>query len=99
MSGRRVDAEESLRLGLAASIADPDTLVDEAKRVARGFADGPTVAYRATRRIVHAAATSSLAVILEEEARVQGELGALPTHEEGMSAFAEKRPPDFRSLA
>ncbi len=97
MSGRRVDAEESHRLGLAAAITDPDSLIDEAKRVARGFADGPTVAYRATRRVVHAAAASSLEAILEEEARVQGALGSLPTHEEGMAAFAEKRPPDFRS--
>ncbi len=99
MSGRRVDAEESLRLGLAAAISDPETLIDEAKRIAGGFADGPTVAYRATRRILHAAAASSLEAILKEEARVQGELGALPTHEEGMTAFGEKRPPDFRSLA
>ena len=55
------------------------------------------MAYRATRRVVHAAAASSLEAILEEEARVQGALGSLPTHEEGMAAFAEKRPPDFRS--
>ncbi len=98
MSGRRVDAEESHRLGLAASVTEPETLIDDAKRVALGFADGPTVAYRATRRILHAAAASSLETILDEEARVQGELGALPTHDEGMRAFAEKRPPDFRSL-
>ncbi len=99
MSGRRVDAVESHRLGLAATICDPDVLIDEATRVARGFADGPTVAYRSTRRMLHAAAVSSLRATLEEEARVQGELGALPTHEEGMAAFAEKRTPDFRSLS
>jgi 2-(1,2-epoxy-1,2-dihydrophenyl)acetyl-CoA isomerase len=97
MSGRRVDAEESHRLGLAAAISDPETLIDEAMRLAHRFADGPTVAYRATRRILHAAAASSLDVILAEEARVQGELGSLPTHAEGMAAFAEKRAPDFRS--
>ncbi len=99
MSGRRVDAEESRDLGLAAAISDPEDLIDDAMRTARGFADGPTVAYRSTRRILHAAASSSLQAILDEEARVQGELGALPTHEEGMAAFAEKRAPDFRSLA
>lgn len=97
MSGRRVDAEESHRLGLAVAVTDPESMIEEAKRVAGGFADGPTVAYRSTRRILHAAAASSLEAILQEEARVQGELGALPTHEEGMTAFAEKRPPDFRS--
>ena len=98
MSGRRVAAEESHMLGLASSSSDPETLIDDAMRTARGFADGPTVASRSTRRILHAAAASSLQAIRDEEARVQGELGALPTHEEGMAAFAEKRSPDFRSL-
>ena len=37
---------------------------------------------------------AELQAILAEEARVQGELGALPTHEEGMAAFAEKRVAD-----
>lgn len=99
MSGRRVDATESHRLGLAAEVTDPDELLGTAAGLARGFADGPTVAYRSTRRIIQAAAASSLQAILEEEARVQGELGALPTHEEGMAAFSEKRSPDFRSLS
>jgi 2-(1,2-epoxy-1,2-dihydrophenyl)acetyl-CoA isomerase len=98
MTGRRVDADESHRLGLAAAVTEPDTLLEEATRTARLFADGPTIAYRTTRRILHAAAASSLEAILEEEARLQGELGSLPTHEEGMAAFADKRPPDFRSL-
>jgi 2-(1,2-epoxy-1,2-dihydrophenyl)acetyl-CoA isomerase len=98
MSGRRVDAEESLSIGLAAAVSDPEKLMEEASGVALRFADGPTVAYRATRRILHAAAASSLQAILDEEATVQGELGALPAHEEGMSAFSEKRSPDFRSL-
>lgn len=98
MSGRRVEAEEAHRLGLAAEVTEPEDLIDAAMKVARRFADGPTVAYRSTRRILHAAAASSLRTILEEEARVQGELGAMPTHEEGMAAFAEKRPPDFRTF-
>ena len=98
MSGRRVDADESHRLGLIAAVSEPETLVDDAVRMARGFADGPTVAFGATRRILHAAAGSSLQSILDEEARVQGELGSLPTHAEGMAAFAEKRSPDFRAL-
>jgi 2-(1,2-epoxy-1,2-dihydrophenyl)acetyl-CoA isomerase len=97
MSGRRVDAAESERLGLTASVSAPETLLDDAIAMARTFADGPTVAYEATRRLLHAAAGSPLQAILEEEARVQGELGSLPTHAEGMAAFSEKRPPDFRS--
>ncbi len=97
MSGRRVDATESEQLGLAMKVTEPDSLLDDAISTARIFANGPTVAYRATRRILHSAAASTLNTILEEEARVQGELGALPSHEEGMAAFTEKRLPDFRS--
>ncbi|HEY5650043.1 MAG TPA: enoyl-CoA hydratase-related protein [Acidimicrobiia bacterium] len=97
MSGRRVDAAESEQLGLAMRICAPDALLADAVSIARAFADGPTVAYQATRRILHAAAASTLQATLEAEARVQGELGGLPSHEEGMAAFSEKRPPDFRT--
>ena len=98
MTGRRVEATESETLGLTSLVVAPEELLDSATELAMRFADGPTVAYRSTRRLLHAAAASGLETILAEEARIQGELGALPTHAEGMAAFAEKRRPDFRSL-
>lgn len=97
MTGRRVGATESIAIGLAARVAVPDSLVAETQGFAESLADGPMVAYKATRALIHAAAAASIADTLSEEAAVQGYLGSLPSHIEGMAAFAEKRRPDFRS--
>ena len=98
MSGRRIDSQEAVAIGLAAKESEPDDLLRDAIEMASGFADGPTQTYRATRRILLAAASSSLQASLSEEADVQGVLGSLATHEEGMAAFSDKRPPRFRDL-
>lgn len=96
MSGRRVPAEEALALGLAVEVVPADEIVSAAIRRASGMAAGPRQAYVETRRIIHAAAAQSLEAVLARESEVQGMLGAQPAHREGMRAFMEKRPPDFR---
>ena len=97
MSGRRVPAEEALALGLTVEVVPADELVAAAIRRASGMADGPRQAYVETRRIIHSATSASLEATLVSEARVQGQLGAQPAHREGMTAFVEKRRPDFRA--
>lgn len=99
MTGRRVPAEEAQALGLVHRVVEPGELVEEAVAWARALADGPTEAYTRTRRLLRAAAGAALEATLDEEARVQGELGRLGEHLEGMRAFVEKRPPDFRSVS
>lgn len=96
MTGRRVDAAESERIGLSTRTVPGDELLEAARGFAADLADGPTAAYVETRRLLHRAAAASLETILDAEATVQGRLGARPEHLEGMAAFLEKRPPDFR---
>lgn len=96
MSGRRVPADEALDLGLVVEVTDDDVVAAAVTR-ASAMAEGPRRAYVETRRIIHLAAAASLADTTAREAEVQGELGALPAHREGMTAFVEKRRPDFRS--
>lgn len=98
MSGRRVPATEALDLGLAVEVVPPESLLDVARSRARAMADGPRRAYVETRRLLMQAAAASFEATLGTEAVTQGELGALPTHLEGMRAFVEKRKPDFRSV-
>lgn len=96
MSGRRVPAEEALALGLAVEVVPTDETVSAAISRASAMANGPRQAYVETRRIIHAAAAASLEATLAREAEVQGQLGSQPAHREGMTAFVEKRPPNFR---
>jgi 2-(1,2-epoxy-1,2-dihydrophenyl)acetyl-CoA isomerase len=98
MSGRRVPADEALTLGLAVEVVPVGETVAAAVKRASDMADGPRHAYVETRRIIHSAAAASLEATLAREAEVQGQLGAHPAHREGMQAFVEKRPPDFRGV-
>lgn len=93
-SGRRVPADEAVEIGLAHRIADDP--VAEALAWATRLADGPTDAYVATRRLLHAGASLPTAAVLAMEEEVQGRLGSAPDHLEAVAAFLEKRPPDFR---
>ncbi|MDP8959861.1 MAG: enoyl-CoA hydratase-related protein [Actinomycetota bacterium] len=96
-SGRKVEAGEALRIGLAHRVVEPQQVRAEAVAWAGGLAEGPVEAYVATRRLLHQSGSASLDEALAQERRLQGELGGRPAHLEGVRAFMEKRPPDFRS--
>ncbi|MFP3914604.1 MAG: enoyl-CoA hydratase/isomerase family protein [Actinomycetota bacterium] len=98
-SNRRMPAAEAKDLGLASDVVPDGEVVDRAREVAAGLAEGPTDAYVATRRLLVGAGHAEPPVALAEERRIQAELGTSPAHLEGMRAFLEKRPPDFRNPA
>jgi enoyl-CoA hydratase len=54
LTGRRIDAEEALRIGLVSRVAGPDALLDEALGVARQIAEAPQRALEATKRYLAA---------------------------------------------
>jgi 2-(1,2-epoxy-1,2-dihydrophenyl)acetyl-CoA isomerase len=95
-TNRRMAAEEAHTLGLAVEVTEGSAVVGRARELAGTLADGPTAAYTATRRLLLAAAGADMTVALSAERRMQGELGRSPAHLEGMQAFLDKRPPDFR---
>jgi enoyl-CoA hydratase/carnithine racemase len=98
MTGRMVDAEEALRLGLVTSVFPQTTFMDEVMALATDLADGPTQALGMTKEGFHRALITTLA---EAEAweytTANPTLRAGPEYREGVAAFAEKRPPRFHS--
>ena len=95
LTGRMVDAEEALRVGLVNRVVEPDEVV-EAGRALLGeiLAMGP-LAVRACLEAVHQGMDMSLADGLALEAAHFGLLSATTDQKEGMHAFLEKRPPHF----
>ena len=87
-TGRTIDAEEALRVGLVNAVADP--VLDTALEVARALAAKSPVALRVAKRLVNAAPGA-----LEREVEEFGELFASEDAKEGLTAFAEKRAPNF----
>ena len=91
-----VSAGEALRIGLVAKVVPAGSLMTEAWDVARRLAAGSPAANAATKRLLEAGLSSDLEAALEAETAAQDRLGAAADHAEGIAAFLEKRPPQFR---
>jgi enoyl-CoA hydratase len=88
LTGRPVNAEEALRIGLVNAIADP--VLDHALEVAAKLAAKSPLALRVAKRLLNLSPGA-----LEREAEEFGDLFASEDAKEGLAAFAEKRPPRF----
>ena len=96
LSGRRLSAREALAAGLVARVVAKEAWLDEAARVAREIAEKGPVATRLAKESVDRAFESTLATGLEAERRALYLAFASEDAKEGLTAFTEKRKPEFR---
>lgn len=93
--GEPIDALTAERWGLVNRVARPDALLDETRALAARLAGAAPIAIRLTKRAMGRALESSLEDALEFEAGAQSVAGRSRDHQEGVSAFAEKRAAHF----
>ena len=91
-----VGAEEAERHGLIYRVVPDETLADEAMAVAQKLAKMPTEALALTKEALNASVFHGLESQLELERHLQNKAGATADFAEGVSAFLEKRQPQFR---
>lgn len=97
MTAEPMSAAEAVQAGLIWKCVDDDALLAEAEALATQLARGPTRAYAAIKAAVATAETApSLESYLDVEARLQGEMALTADYREGVLAFLEKRPADFK---
>lgn len=96
-SGRIVEAEEALALGIVSRVVPHERLVEEALAFAAQVANQPPTALAYTRRMLRHAQWATLEQHLEFEWPLQRQLLRGPEFAEAVAAFREKREPDFRS--
>lgn len=94
-SGRMIDAEEALELGIVSRLTEPDALMPAALEMARSFAAGPPVAIRLAKRAMYRGMESGLREALEFETYAQNICSETQDAKEGIRAFVEKREPEF----
>jgi enoyl-CoA hydratase len=96
LSGRRLSAREALDAGLVARVVAKEAWLDEAKRLARDIAEKGPVATRLAKEAVDRAYEGPLSVGLDYERRALYLAFAADDAKEGLTAFTEKRKPNFR---
>lgn len=95
LTGRRMAAEEAERAGLVARVVPADSLSDTAREVAGKIAGMSKPVAQHAVETVNAAYESGLWQGVQYERRVFHGLFSTADQKEGMSAFTEKRAPDF----
>lgn len=90
-----ISAEQALAWGLVNRVVPAAELSAQAAEWARLLALGPVHAMGLAKRDFNRAVLSNLEQVLDYEAHIQEVAGQRAEHKEGVSAFLEKRMPDF----
>jgi 2-(1,2-epoxy-1,2-dihydrophenyl)acetyl-CoA isomerase len=96
MLAEPIGAEEAQAVGMIYRAVDDEDLMGEARTVAERLAAGPTHALGLMKRALAASPTNSFDAQLDLERDLQREAGAGDEYVEGVRAFLDKRPTDFR---
>jgi enoyl-CoA hydratase len=92
-TGRTVDAEEALRIGLVNAIADP--VLEKALETAHELAGKSRLALSLAKELCNLTLGVDYTVALASEAERFGALFSSEDAKEGLTAFVEKRAPNF----
>lgn len=92
---RPVSARQAAEWGMIWQAVPDDAFEAEVTASAQHLASGPTQAYRAIREALSMAMHQDLDAQLALEARLQGQAGRSADFAEGVTAFLEKRAPEF----
>jgi enoyl-CoA hydratase len=95
LTGRVVDADEALQIGLVNGVFEPGELMAKTLEVARTIASKGPLAVAAAKVAINHALQGDHVENLQAEAESFGELFSSADAKEGMTAFVEKRAADF----
>ncbi len=95
MLGDKLSAEQAAAWGLIWQCVDDDQLAAETDKLARHFAQAPTLGLARTKQALQASALNTLEAQLDLERDFMRELGHSADYREGVAAFLAKRAPRF----
>ncbi|MBI2266110.1 MAG: enoyl-CoA hydratase/isomerase family protein [Armatimonadetes bacterium] len=96
MTGDSVDAEEAYRIGLVNKVVPPEKLMSTCKEMAANIAEKGPAAIALAKKAVHVGMSMGLEDGCRYELLQFGVCCATEDKQEGLSAFLQKRKPDFK---
>jgi enoyl-CoA hydratase/carnithine racemase len=93
--GEAITAQRALAIGLANAVVEDSELSAQTNSVARRLADGPALAYAATKMLIAKEMEMSLGAALELDSMTQALLMKSADHAEFYAAFREGREPNW----
>jgi len=90
-----LSATKAEEWGLIWKAIPDDELMIEARTLTKSLANGPTVGLGLTKMAIQAASTKTMVEQLDLEAENHKICGATPDYAEGVTAFLQKRAPEF----
>ena len=96
MLGERVSADQAHSWGLVNRVVPDQSLASEARALAERLAKGPTRSYAGSKALLNRRLYADLDDQLVAEADLQREMGRSQDFIEGVTAFAQKREPEFK---
>lgn len=95
LRGETIEADDALRLGLVTEIVAGEELAEAGAALAARLASGPVRALGGARQLMREGATNGYEDHLDRERLRIAEAASSEEAAEGISAFAERRKPDF----
>ncbi len=96
LTGRVLSASEALAIGLVNELSPPGQALQSALALAARILQGPPLAQRGVKEVLHGYLALSPEEARARERAVFGRLWATADHAEALSAFLERRVPAFR---
>ena len=98
LTNRRLTAAEALEWGMVTRVVSDADLLPEARKLAQQLAQGPTQAYGTVKRLLAESFNNGMETQMELEGRAIAAQSESREGQEGITAFLQKRAPQFASL-
>jgi 2-(1,2-epoxy-1,2-dihydrophenyl)acetyl-CoA isomerase len=98
LTGKTISADEAKEIGLVDKVVEPADLLKAAKDAARAMGENPQGALRMVKQLLtQNASEGDTRLVQQREIAALTQCYASPEHKEAISAFLEKRDPDFKT--
>ncbi len=96
LTGGMIDADEAYRIGLVNKLAEPENLIEEAKKMAKKLAAKSPLALQYGKEAVNRSLEMGLYEGMAHESYLHALACATEDKKEGVKAFIEKRKPQYQ---